>query len=314
MKSILLFLFLPIALCAQTVDKAKKLYDEQKPVEARKLLLTVKKESKEFAEAQYYLGRLAYDAKEYDQAEEYFEAAIEVNDKVADYHNWYGNTLGTIAGDANFFKQATLAPKMKGAWERALELDPKSIEARQSLILYYQQAPAIAGGSTERAIELANEIVRLKPAEGHRQLGNIYYREKKWAEAEKEFVAMVKADPSYTQSLANFYINQKNYEKASLLFEDQLKKNPEDMMAIYQLGKMSALSGQRLEDGEKYLRKYLAYKPQKNEPSHAAANMRLAQILEKRGKKAEAKSLYELALKSDATLKEAEEGLKRVSK
>jgi hypothetical protein len=42
--------------------------------------------------------------------------------------------------------------------------------------------------------------------------------------------------------------------------------------------------------------------------------MRLAQIMEKRGKKSEAKLLYELALKGDATLKDAKEGLARVSK
>jgi hypothetical protein len=48
--------------------------------------------------------------------------------------------------------------------------------------------------------------------------------------------------------------------------------------------------------------------------SHAGANMRLAQIMEKGGKKSEAKKLYETALKADATLKEAKEGLERVSK
>lgn len=314
MRIFFLLFFVPGFLLAQTVDKARQLYDQQKPAEARKLLLAVKRDSQEFAEAQYYLGRVAYDAKEYDQAEEYFEAAIDANDQVADYHNWYGNTLGTIAGEASFFKQATLAPKMKAAWERALELDPKSIEARQSLILYYQQAPAIAGGSTDKALELANEIVKLKPAEGHRQLGNIYYRQEKYTEAEKEFQLMVKADESMWPGLANYYLNQKQYDKAFAFFDEQLKRNPNNMGALYQIGKASALSGQQLDRGEASLRKYLSYQPRQNEPSHAAANMRLAQILEKRGKKSEAKSLYESALKADATLKEAKEGLERVSK
>jgi tetratricopeptide (TPR) repeat protein len=125
---------------------------------------------------------------------------------------------------------------------------------------------------------------------------------------------MAKADPAYASGLANFYINQKQYDKAFALFEEDLKKNPEDMMATYQIGKTSALSGQRLERGEVCLKKYLTYQPQKNEPSHAGANMRLAQIMEKAGKKTEAKKLYEVALKADATLKEAKEGLERVSK
>ncbi|MBL7872963.1 MAG: tetratricopeptide repeat protein [Cyclobacteriaceae bacterium] len=314
MRIALLFVFLSSSLFAQTVDRAKELWENKNSAEAKRLLTTVKKDNKEFAAAQYYLGRIAFDEKDYDAAEDYFEEAIDVNDKVAEYHTWYGNTLGTMAADANLFKQAMLGPKMKNAWEKAVQLDPKSVDARESLIQYYLQAPAIAGGSVDKAKEIANEIIKLKPAEGHRQLGNIYYKEKNLPEAEKEFIAMAKADPAYASGLANYYINQKQYDKAFALFEDELKKNPEDMLSTYQIGKTSALSGQRLERGEACLRKYLTYQPQKNEPSHAGANMRLAQIMEKGGKKSEAKKLYETALKADATLKEAKEGLERVSK
>jgi len=314
MRMIALLIFVSSSLFAQTVDRAKALWENKNIAEAKSLLSGVKKDSKEYAAAQYYLGRIAFDEKKYDDAEDFFEKAIEINNNVAEYHTWYGNTLGTVAENANLFKQAMLAPKMKTAWERAVELDPKAVDARESLIQYYLQAPAIAGGSVEKAKEIANEIVKLKPAEGHRQLGNIYYKEKKLPEAEKEFIAMAKADPAYASGLSNFYINQKQYDKAFLLFENDLKKNPDDMMATYQIGKTSALSGQQLERGEACLRKYLTYQPQKNEPSHAGANMRLAQIMEKGGKKSEAKRLYELAIKSDATLKEAKEGLERVSK
>ena len=139
---------------------------------------------------------------------------------------------------------------------------------------------------------MANQIKKLKPAEGHRQMGNIYYREKKYAEAEKEFIAMVNADKTYESALANYYVNQKQYAKAFSLFEKALAQNPDDMLAAYQFGKVSALSGDRLDKGETYLKKYLTYTPKQNEPSHAGAHMRLAQIAEKRGNKAEAKKLF----------------------
>jgi hypothetical protein len=84
------------------------------------------------------------------------------------------------------------------------------------------------------------------------------------------------------------------------------------MLASYQIGKLAAISGKKLDDGEKYLLKYLSYQPKQNEPSHAGANMRLAQIKEKRGNKPEAKKLYEIALKMDGNLKEAKEGLARL--
>lgn len=312
MYTLLFILLATVSVFGQSVTTGKQLWEQKKYTEARKQLLAIKKDSKDYAAAQYYLGRVAFDEKKYDEAEAFFEAAIDANNKVADYYTWYGNTLGTIAADANLFKQASLGPKMKSAWEKAVQLDPKTVGARESLIEYYLQAPAIAGGSVDKAIEMANEIKKIKPAEGHRQLGNIYYREKKFAEAEKEFIAMTKADATLTPGLANFYVLQKQYDKAFAISDEALKQNPEDMAATYQIGKLSALSGLQLDRGEAALKKYLSYQPQKNEPSHAGATMRLAQIMEKRGKKSEAKSLYQLALKGDATLKEAKEGLERV--
>ncbi len=313
-KIFFLVLFLSTTSVAQTVVKAKALWESKKVAEAKKILLTVKEDNKEYAEAQFYLGRIAFDEENYDDAEEFFDEAIKTNDKVAEYHNWYGNTLGSIASNANMLKQGVLAPQMKSAWEKAVALNPIMIEPRQSLIQYYLQAPGFMGGSVDKAIQMAKEIIKLNPAVGHRELGNIYFREKKIIEAEQQFVAMAKADPTRTNGLANFYMGQKQYGKAMELLEEWLKINPDNMMTIYQIGRASALSGTNLTRGEECLRNYLTYAPKREEPSHAGANMRLGQIMEKHGKKEEAKKLYELAFKADNTLKEAKEGLERVSK
>ena len=296
------------------IDQAKKLFEDRKYEESKTLLSPIDDDDHDYAAAQYYLGRIAYAKKEYDDAAEYFEEATEANDKVADYFNWLGNTYGTIAGDANPLRQGMLAPKMKSAWEKAIALDSKNLDARTSLIQYYLQAPGILGGSVEKAIEVAGQVLKLKPAEGHGQLGNIYMHEKKTTEAEKEFILMAKTDPAYASALANFYTGQKQYDKAFQLFEEAIQKTPADFLAIYQYGRTSAVSGQRLEKGEEYLKKYLTYTPKQNEPSHAGANMRLAQIYEKRGNKKEAKRLFEIAVKADGNLKEAKDGLERVSK
>jgi tetratricopeptide (TPR) repeat protein len=296
------------------LEQAKNFYEQNKPEQVKKLLNTVGEKDADYAAAQYYLGRVAFDEKNYDDASDYFEEAVEANDKVADYHNWLGNTYGTIAQNSNVIKQGMLAPKMKKAWENAIALDAKNLDARTSLIQYYLQAPGFMGGSVDKAKEVAAQIIKLKPAEGHRQMGNVYLHEKKVAEAEKEFVEMSKADPTYVSALANFYLGQKQFDKAFGLFEEAIKKNPEDYLALYQFGKTSAMSGQKLDRGEEYLKKYLTYTPKQNEPSHAGANMRLAQIKEKKGSKAEAKKLFETALKMDNNLKEAKEGLERVSK
>lgn len=294
------------------IDQAKKLFDAKRFAEAKKVLSAVDDDQKEYAAAQFYLGRISYEEEKYEDAAEYFEEAVEVNDKNAEYFTWLGDTYGTIAKDANVMRQGMLAPKMKSAWESAIALDPTSINPRLSLIQYYTQAPGFMGGSYEKAHEVARQIKKLNLAQGHRAEGNVFYSEEKWTEAEREYVAMVKADAAYTPVLANYYVNRKQYDRAFSLFEETLKQNPTDMSTAYQFGRLSAISGQRLDAGEVYLKKYLGYKPQPNEPSHAGAYMRLGNIYEKRGKKIEAKNAYESSLKLDETMKEAKEGLSRV--
>lgn len=310
----LLWISVAVAFAQPRIEQVKTLYEQGKLEQVKKIVSSVDEKEADFAAARYYLGRVAFDEKKYDNASDYFEEAIEANNKVADYHNWLGNTYGTIAQDANLIKQGMLAPKMKKAWENAIALDAKNLDARTSLIQYYLQAPGFMGGSVDKAKDVAAQILKINPAEGHRQRGNVYMHEKKIAEAEKEFIEMAKADPNYVSGLANFYTGQKQYDKAFTLFEEALKKNPDDYLSIYQIGKTSALSGQKLDRGEECLKKYLAYTPKQNEPTHAGANMRWAQIKEKKGNKAEAKKLFEVALKMDSNLKEAKEGLERLSK
>jgi len=312
---ILILILISIAALAQSprLEQARKLYESGKRAEATKAFKSIPENDNDYAAARYWLGRIAFDNEDYDDAADFFEEAIEANDKVALYHQWLGDTYGTIAQDANVLRQGILAPKMKKAWERAIALDANNIDARRSLIEYYLQAPAMMGGSEDKAIEVAQQIKKISVAEGHLALGNIYFRQKKPAEAEREFIAMAKADPEKRSGLAQFYTNQKKYDQAFALWEELAKADPNNMGNIYQIGKTSALSGQRLERGEECLKKYLAYTPKAEEPSHAGAHMRLGQIMEKKGNKTEAKKYYQLAVDKDQSLKEAKEGLQRVS-
>ncbi len=241
------------------LEQANSFYDQKKYSQVKKILEPIEKDNPDFAMSQYYLGRVAFDEKNYDDAVSHFKEAAEANNKVAEYQVWLGDTYGTIAKDANMFKQGVLAPKMRNAWEAAIALDAKNISARLSLIQYYIQAPGFMGGSFAKAKEVANQLIKLKPAEGHLQMGTILLQEKKNTEAEKEFLEMVKADPHYTSNLAGYYTSQKQYDKAFALFEEAIHKNPEDYLSIYQFGKTSALSGQKLDRGEECLKKYLAY-------------------------------------------------------
>ena len=282
---LLFILYIPFFLQGQDPDKAKKLYD---------------------------LGRTAFEKKQFEDAEDYFEEAIDQNDQVADYHYWYGAAMGEIAKDANIMTQGMMAPKIKEAFEKTVQLDPKNLEAYWGLVEFYTHAPGFMGGSWQKADETARTIMKIKKAEGYRALGVVNERQDKWSEAETNFMQAYHHDVSYYNHLSNFYIRRKQYDKAFAITEEAIKRNQEDMLAAYQMGRICAASGQKLDVGESCLIKYLAYQPKADEPRHAAANMRLAQIKEKKGNKPEAKKFYEAALKLDPSMKEAKEGLARV--
>jgi len=295
-------------------DKGKALYESKKYPEAEKIFKAVPEKTNNYAAAQYYLGRMAFAKKAYNDAADYFKEATEVNPKEADYFKWLGDTYAEIAKKANVFTQAAMASKVKNAWEKVIELDAKNIDARISLIGFYTQVPGFMGGSMNKAKVIAEEIIKLNIAEGHWQMGWILAEEKNYLAAEKEFSKMLKANPDYNRNLSEYYIDEKQYDKAFELLEEILKKTPDDYLSLYRFGKAAGLTGSKLDRGEECLKKYLIHVPIDNEPSIARANIRLGQIKEKKGNKAEAKKYFEIALKQDNSLREAKEGIERTSK
>jgi tetratricopeptide (TPR) repeat protein len=297
-----------------SIAKGKALYESKKYAEAEKILDGVSEKNTDYAAAQYYLGRIAFDKNEYDDAADFFEEATDANPNVAEYYKRLGDAYGGVAKNGSMLTQVSMAGKLKKAWEKVVELDPKSVDARTSLIGFYSQAPGIMGGSMDKAKAMAIDVMKLNAAEGHWQMGSILAKEKNTIEAEKEFSKMLQANPEYSRNLGGYYADQKQYDKAFELFDETLKKNPDDYGTLYRFGKASAQSSLKLDRGEECLKKYLTYHPTYSEPSLAGANMRLAQIKEKKGNKAEAKRYFEVALKLDDSLKEAKAGLERTSK
>ena len=115
----------------------------------------------------YYLGRLAFESKQYDQAATSFEQAVQLDSDNAEYHRWLGRTYGRQAerqGGRAFF----LARKVKTHLEKAIELNPDSIEARFDLMEYYLLAPPLLGGGLDKARVQAEEIAKRNAAAGRK--------------------------------------------------------------------------------------------------------------------------------------------------
>ena len=310
-------LLVPNVLAGQTSDTSGvRLFEAGKYKEAKTVFEPAFKANTRDAAAAFYLGRIAMEERKTDRAADYFEAATKLDPKNSHYFLWLGRAYGREAQQASVLRQPGLAKRTRAAWERAIELDPENLDARSDLIQYYVQAPGFMGGSTAKALEQAEEIRKRNALRGYLELGALYEREKKFAEAEKAYVAASKEKSDRhvgEYRLGLFYQNTGAFDKAFDLFESMIAANPSEAGALFQIGKTGAMSGQRLTRAAEALEAYLQTTPGRNDPSLAAAHWRLGMVHEKRQDRQRARAEYETALRLDPTLKQATESLKKLT-
>ena len=267
------------------------------------------------AEAAFWLGRAQFAEGHIEDAKKSFERAAELEPNVADHHLWLGHAVGSLAQRASKLKQPFLAKQVQRAYARAAELDPRSVEAREGLLDFYSIAPGIMGGSMEKAHEQLAAVRKMDALRGHELAARLALRAKDTAAAERELAQAVAAFPDSARghlALASFHSARGDHVKALAQVEALLARRPDHMPTRYAFGRLAAISGQKLDRGEQYLREYLGYTPGPNEPSHAGAHFRIGMIQEKRGQKADAIRSYESATRLDPKLTMAKEALAKL--
>jgi Tfp pilus assembly protein PilF len=302
---------LALPLFAQ-VPQAVALMQQARYDEAKKLLAPMANDP----DALDTLARIAMAQGDSERAEELLTKAIKLKNAAA-YHYHLGQALGDQAMKASMFGKAALAGKVRDEFEKASQLDPNLIEARFGLIDFYMLAPAMLGGSDEKALAQAAEIKKRDAYQGHRAYSRIYQRQKKNDLARREYQDLLREQPQsaaahnvYGAFLANV---DKNYKSAFEEIDTAVRLDPAYMPAYFRLGAVAAASGAQLARGEEALRKYLTHQPKESEPSLADAHYWLGMVYEKQGKKTEAKQSYLTAQRFSPASKTVAEALKRVS-
>lgn len=102
-----------------------------------------------------------YQAAEYRQAVQLFEQIVADKPSSEAYH-WLGKSYGHMAEQAALFRAMDYARKTRAALEKAVKLDNRNRAAVKDLMEFYQQAPAIVGGSQERARQLRERLAAIK--------------------------------------------------------------------------------------------------------------------------------------------------------
>jgi len=157
-------------------------------------------------------GRAAYQANDLDGAVQAFEKAIEIDGSVGEYHVWLGRALQRQLEHASLLRQPFVAKRARAEFQRAIELDPRNVSARDGLIALYLEVPPGLGGSVDKAREQAESLAVINSLRGHFARASIADRERRPDGMEPEYRVAVSENPDSAVAhlqLVQFLLNHK---------------------------------------------------------------------------------------------------------
>jgi Tfp pilus assembly protein PilF len=284
-------------LIAQTVDEGVVFLQQGKFVEAKNVFEQILKKDDKNAEAHYRLGLVYLNRtnpqRDVDEAVDQLEEAVDLNPNNADYQYRYGAALGEKTQHAGVIKQAFLAPKVKKAFLRAVELNPKLAPARIGLAQYYLMAPSIMGGDEEEGWKQLDEVIKLDEVQGRSVKASMLARAKKNDEAEKEYKILITSKPEDGRTwkgYGSFCMRLERYDEAIKHFRKYVDLRP-DTADSYQSLAYALLKKGETEKAMENLNKSLSI-----DKEYIPAIISLGEVYQAKGQKKEAKETYQRAI------------------
>jgi len=169
------------------------------------------------ADAQELLCKLYSSVDGRDEAITACESAASLAPSNSDYALELARVYGNKADHSGTFTGMRMVSKIRGSFEKAVQLNPKNVEALSDLGQFYAEAPGIVGGGLDKARDIANRLKPLSAARAHRLSAMIAAKSKDDATAEAEYRAelAVAHSPEAYVDLASFYRSRKQADRAA---------------------------------------------------------------------------------------------------
>lgn len=209
---ILVFLVFPVIMWSQTdYNKAEKLFKAEKYQQAQPIFESFLKENPSHLKTIEHLGDIAGHQKSWDKAIVFYKKLKQLKPIEANYYYKYGLALGMKTKESSKFKALGMISEVKESFEKAIELNPKHIEARWALVYIYIQLPGIVGGSESKAIRYSNELLKLSAVDGYLSRGQIEEHFERYTLAETQYKKAIAAGSTKIggQMLSNLYKKKK---------------------------------------------------------------------------------------------------------
>lgn len=300
-----------------SLDQGKTLFEQGDLTGARSSFEDVLRTDAGNHEALFYLGRISLEENDLDDAIDRLKKAVELEEEDSTYRTWLGRAYIAKLQAVSFFEKGMLSGRALENLKKAVDLDPSNVEARVSLGGYYLNAPSIAGGSKKKAREQAEEVLKYDPVRGNAMMAGLFVKEEKYELAVEKLENCVRAQPDnaeYGYQLGMLYQQLKQFDQSFDAFEKILAGDPNDLAALYQMGRTAVFARSNTDRGMECLERYLTMEPKPGYPGHDGAHWRMGMLYEIRGDEVRARGEYETAVRLNPDEDGYRESLKALDK
>jgi tetratricopeptide (TPR) repeat protein len=309
-------LLLILALPAAAADSAKTMLAAGRVDEAISALHGRLSSEPGDAESFNLLCRAYFALDDWERAETSCRKAVSIEPNNGRFHLWLGRVYGEKADRANFLGAASLAGKTRAEFQRAVDLNPKDMDARLDLAEFYLEAPGIVGGGQDKARAQAKVIGTVSPDREHWIYARIQEKNKDAAAAEREYRQVIEISHGDAESwlnLALFLRRQKRYAEMEQAIVKISQAPLSRLDALKDAAQTLLGSGRSYPLAVQLLRQYLDSGPVEEAPAFKARYL-LGTLLEKQGDKAGAAQEYRASLALAHNFGLAQRALNRVAR
>jgi len=166
-----------------------------------------------------------------------------------------GKALGMKAMQGGMMAAMSYAGDIRDAFKKAVELDPRNVDARFSLLQFYIMAPGIVGGGTGKGETLAAQTSALNAEAGKLMLAKLDAAADKLAKAEAAALAakpgtdreLLDQQEELLVSIGFKHLAEKRYAEAARIFNDTHKRFPDSDDALYGQARVQQEQGKHRE-------------------------------------------------------------------